>query len=697
MKKFLRWLPALLLFSAVSVACSDDPDNPTPEPDPNPTPGTKVEAQTTEGADITLVATSTDKIEWQVTPHSECLSYRVEFKMRARFAEDYRMALRTEPDMSYEEYTKVRMFATDGTGAGAWKGAVDGVGEPRDFSTDMTIFQGVMIPDAEYQIMVWGCRTDDGNNPAEYTEMTVRTNSAGELIGNPEVALSVITNTRYTQVTYTPNEDCAGFFWWELARADFDEFFESGGTEKEFMDIACSYVLDYATEEVENVRDLLAWGDKDTRSTAVAIAMDGNLTRNPTIFYAHYDLKEPDPNVAPAKYSCEFVKCSSMMLRFDVTFESETTKWVYYCLNPSGGQLPNNEYDLVLNGGWMVSKDDPYQWQYVEPDTDYSIFITATNTDEQVLKMEELDLCQTKPIGTFDQPKDLMKWEKVDGNDKTKFRINFYPNEEQIACYFFMTLEKGMCYPDPVTGGMTDIDLTDPKNVETMRMYMIQHANLNTPLSGKAEAHFTYTACEPDTDYVTFVLAETWDGNFVDVQYMNVRTAPNDGGEDPKVEFGEDAVDKDNMRWSVEIIPNEDVYSMRYLVCTEDEASARIDDLESATDEEKLKAWTEYVMGEAAMTNYGQTTTLEGRITDDMLALAIGIGKNHETGKDVYSDLAVMRLNYDTMESEVLTLSPEAQKAIAKAVAERFEAEKTARVAAKPLPGYGGAHVRIRN
>ena len=107
MKKFLRWLPALLLFSAVSVACSDDPDNPTPEPDPNPTPGTKVEAQTTEGADITLVATSTDKIEWQVTPHSECLSYRVEFKMRARFAEDYRMALRTEPDMSYEEYTKV--------------------------------------------------------------------------------------------------------------------------------------------------------------------------------------------------------------------------------------------------------------------------------------------------------------------------------------------------------------------------------------------------------------------------------------------------------------------------------------------------------------------------------------------------------------------------------------------------------------
>ena len=97
------------------------------------------------------------------------------------------------------------------------------------------------------------------------------------------------------------------------------------------------------------------------------------------------------------------------------------------------------------------------------------------------------------------------------------------------------------------------------------------------------------------------------------------------------------------------------------------------------------------------MTNYGVTTSVKSSITDDMLVLAIGIGKNHETGKDVYSDLAVMRLNYDTMEYEELTLGQEAQKAIAKAVAERFEAEKTARVAAKPLPGYGGAHVRIRN
>lgn len=252
-----------------------------------------------------------------------------------------------------------------------------------------------------------------------------------------------------------------------------------------------------------------------------------------------------------------------------------------------------------------------------------------------------------------------------------------------------------MCYPDPVTGEMTDIDLTDPKNVETMRMYMIQHANLNTPLSGKAEAYFTYTACEPDTDYVTFVLAETWDGNFVDVQSMNVRTAPNDGGEDPKVEFGDVTVDKDNMSWSVEIIPNEDVYSMRYLGCTEKDASAGID-LESATDEEKLKAWKDYVMG-AGMPNYGETTTSGGKISDDMLVLAIGIGKNHETGDNVFSNLAVMRLNYDTMEYEELTLGQEAQKAIAKAVAERFEAEKTARVAAKPLPGYGGAHVRIRN
>lgn len=703
MKKFFRWLPALLICTAMSMACSDDEPTPGSGPvDPVDPTENQVLAKTSEGADITLISKGTDKFEWQITPRSECLSYRVDVKIRARMVEDHRMAMRTEPDLSYEQFIQDRMFATDGTGAGAWVGAVDGESEARDFSTDMTIFQGVMIPDMEYIIMVWGCRNNTGGSPAEYTEMTVRTNKVSELIGNPEVKLDVITNTRYSQVTYTPNEDCAAYFWWELPAADFDEFFENGGTDEQLGDICISYVYEYATEAYTNIRDLLAWKDKDTRTAVVAIAMDGNLTRNPTQFYAEYELKKPDPNVPDPEYHFEFVKCSALVVRFDVELGNETTMNAYYCLNPNEtGQLPKNETDLVVNGGWIVPREDPHQWQYTSPDTDYRILITARNNQSILLPMADLELCHTKPLGNFDLPKDKMKWEKVSDDDKTKFKMEFYPDED-ISCFFFCTLLKGSCYYDPVLGQVTDIDLTDPKNVETMRKYMINNANVASPLIGAREAwgDFTYTGLEPGKEYTTFVLAEDWDGNFVDVQYLDVSMLANPGGPNPVVEFGEGSVDTENMVWNLDIIPNADVYSLRYCCSEESAASVRIDDydFEVTPDEQKLQAWTEYILGDVALKNHGTKTSIfNARISDNMLTLAIGIGK--KDGADVYSNLAVMRLDYDTKKYEQLTLGQKAQETIAKVVAEHFKAQKPARVAAKPLSGFGGnsSRVIIRN
>ncbi len=690
MKKFFRWLPALLICSAMSVACSDDPDTPKVDtPVDNPT---EVRAKTSEGADITLIATDTRRFEWQITPRSECFSYRVDVKMRARMNEDYRMAAMEDSELTYEQYVQNRMFASDGTGAGAWVGTTeDGVSEPRDFSTDMTIFQSVMLPDTEYIIMVWGCRNNEGGNPAEYTEMRVRTDSAGDLIGNPEVSLDIITNTRYSQVKYTPNEDCAAYFRWELPEADVQEFLETVGDEAALSDIVCSYVISYATEASTSTRDLLAWQAQgcDTKTSVIAVAMDGNLTRNPTLFYGRYELKPSDPTIPAPDYKFTFIKNSALVVRFDLELVGEHTMNAYYCLNPSlVGQLPNNALELVLLGGWIVPREDPYQWQYVTPDTDYKLRITARN-DQSVLKdMEEVKLCHTYPLGNFDVSKDEMKYEQSGDSDKTKFKMEFYPSEN-ISCFMYCTLEKPSFYYDPIKEQVTDIDLTDPKNVEYMRTYMINYANIASPLQGDREhwGDFTYTGLEPGTTYTTFVLAETWDGNFVDVQYHDVTTVDNPGGPDPEVTFGEISVDKDKMEWSVEIIPNGDVFSMRYCCSTEIEASARIDDydFETTPDEEKLAAWTEYILGDVALTNHGSKATSGGPIKNDELVLAIGQGM--KDGDVVNSALAVARLDYNTMEAKVLNLSPKAQETIAKVVAKHLKAEKAVRTAAKPLPG----------
>lgn len=687
MKKFFRWLPALLLCAAMGVACSDDEPTKGPGGSGIDTPSEiSALAKSDEGADITIIAVDQRKIEWQITPRPDCKSYRVDVKVKNRFRNDLWEARKTTPELTWEEYAQLRMFATDGTGAGAWKGTEDGVSEPRDFSTDMTIFQGFWLPDMEYIIMVWGCLSDNGTNPSEYTEMTVRTESAGELIGNPEVAQTSQANARFTQIFYTPNEDCAGYFHLDTPKAHVDEILAAGFSEAELSDI----VISFGAPSTEAVDYTLDWGFNPPKNEiySLGVAYDANYTRNPKIFYHAYELKPKDPNMELPQYKFTFVKTSSCVVRFDVEFDYPTTINAYYCLDPSpAGQLPTNAADLAANGGWIVSKDDPEQWQFVNPDTDYKILITARNKQYDLVEpMGVHDLCHTKPMGNFDEPKEKMRIEVPELGDKTKFRVDFYPAED-ISCFFFCTLEKGMTYYDPITAQMTDTDLTDPKNIATMRSYMINNANIASPLIGARESwgDFTYTGLEPGKEYVTFVLAETWDGNFVDVQYKTISTKDNPGGPNPKIEFGEVTIKEDKTEWNVQLIPNADVYYMRYCGTSVESASNSLDDPKNATMEEKFTAWSEYVLGEAGMYNNGTEAVSGGLLRNDMLVLALGYGRD-ENGDDVYSDLAVMCYYYATNTYEELKLPESVKAAIAKVVAKHDLKQKATPKMAKPLP-----------
>lgn len=701
MKKFFRWLPALLICTAMSVACSDDD---TPDVVVPPTPGsneTEVRAQTEEGADIVLISKDQRKFEWQVIPRADCKSYRVDVKVAARVQNDLYEAQKTNPELTYVELTQLKMFANDGSGAGSWVGTVDGVSEPRDFSTDMTIFQNFMLPDMEYVIMVWGCLTDQGTNPAEYTELKVRTDSAGELIGNPVVAQRSVANTRKTQIYYTPNEDCAAFFYLDTPKDDVVDYLNHEGfSDATLSDVICSFFSAPATTAIKPIVD---WGfnaDPNHIVYSIAVAMDANYTRNPTLSFHEYHVLPKDPTVPAPEYSFKFEKCSSLVACFEITCDNKETMNAYYCLDPNDVGLPKNAAELATKGGWIVAPETTKHWQYVSPDTEYHILITARNNQSVLVEpMDRLPFCHTKPIGNFDQPKEWMKWSKSTDTDKTKFRIDFEPDVEKISCFFYCTLEKGSCYYDPVTQQMTDIDLTDPKNIARMRTYMINNANQATPLQGDPESYnyFSYTGLTPGKDYVTFVLAETWDGNFVDVQYMEVTTKENNGGPKPEITFGDVKVDEENMSWEVMLKPNDDVYSMRYCGSTETAASVRIDDydFETTPDAEKLQAWTEFILGDVALKNFGSQTFVGGKITDNMLVIAIGVGRD-EDGEDVYSKLAVMRLDYDTKKYEQLNLGPKAQEVIQKVIAKHNLAQKKAPIPAKPLPGYGPANNRNR-
>lgn len=697
MKRIFKWLPALLAFAALSVACKTD--DPTPAPGPEEEPWVqeqKVEAQTSEGASIEFVSVDLQKFEWTITPNPDCLAYRVEVIMKDRALNLLWEAQKTDPSLTFEGWAEQTMFATDGSGAPSWTGAVDGVGEPRDFSSDMTIFQGYVFPDTEYYIMVWGCLSADGNSPSEFTCMTVKTNDPGELIGNPEVELQHECTYRFTQTTAIPNEDCAYFNVMVLPQADVDEYLaQEQFSEATLLNVISSFSIAPETEAVQTTA--LDWGfnaDPTHVIGAVAVARDGNLKPNPKLFYDQYTVLEKDPTAELPSYTYTFKRNSAYAVEFRVEYDPETTSNAYYSIQPNSSGTPKDAADMIQNGGWVVGPEEFDQFQYVSPDTHYEIWLTARNYQSDILEMEKLDLCDTKSVGTFDVDASNFKSE-LTSVSKTQATVSFEPTDE-ISCWFFLALAKGEVYYDPVTGESTGLDVTDPANKEKARVYLMNNGNIFTQNTSWIVEddwnHFTYTGMEPGKEYVHMCLAETWDGNFVDVQYVPITTSDNTGGDDPQITFDMDQsiVDAENLTWQVRFSPNDHVTQMYYCICSETEACALLDQGVDAPMDQKYTAWSEYVLGEAGMNNAGVAITLgPTAIYDNMLALAIGYGAvNPDTNERYLSPLAVLRLNLETMQME--DISQEAQSDETKAAVAAMMAKARAAIQSKPVKPLSG-------
>lgn len=698
MKRIFKWLPALLAFAALSVACKTDEPTPGPQgPEEEPWEQVqKVEATTSEGASIEFVSVDLQKFEWKITPNPDCLAYRVDVIMKDRALNFWWEAQKTDPELTFEGWARQTMFAVTGEGAASWTGAVDGVGEPRDFSSDMTVFQGYVFPDTEYYIMVWGCLSADGNSPSEFTCMTVKTNDPGELIGNPEVKLTHEATYRFTQTTAEPNEDCAYFNVMVLPQKDVDDYLaQEQFNEATLLNLISSFSIAPETEAIQTTP--IDWGfnaDPTHVIGAVAVARDGNLKPNPKLFYDQYTVKEKDPNAELPSYTYTFKRNSAYAVEFRVEYDPETTSNAYYSIQPNSSGTPKDAADMIQNGGWVVGPDEFDQFQYLEPDTDYEIWLTARNYQSDILEMEQLNLCRTKSVGNFDVDSTNFVSELTNVS-KTQATVSFEPSDK-IACWFFLALEKGAPYYDPITGASTGRDVTDPKNIADARVYLMNNGNIftqNTTWIVKDDwDHFTYTGMEPAKEYVHMCLAETWDGNFVDVQYVPITTSDNTGGADPKITFDmeQSYVDTQNLEWTVRFMPNDHVTQMYYCICSETEACALLDQGVDAPMDQKYPAWSEYVLGEAGMNNAGVATILGPTdIYDNMLALAVGYGSvNPDTNERYLSPVAVLRLNLETMQME--DISQESLSEETKAVVAAMMAKARAAIQSKPVKPLSG-------
>ncbi len=712
MKSFFKWLPVLAACAALTASCSKD--------DPQPGPGgedekeylTEANALTAEGANIKLDLTDYTTFEWTIVPNSECLSYRCEIMMADRFENDLWEQQKERPDLTATDYAKERMFATDGSGAGTWNGE-------RAFSSSETIFQqAVLFPDTEYYIMVWGCLTPDGENPSEYTQLLVRTADPGELVGSPRVQVEGVVNYRASQGVLIPNEDAAYFNMMTLPGAHVREFLEVFSEEK-----LCNVISSFAGSpiSIENCtvdpdfgnvltyRDqALNWGfdaDSSNEIATVGVARDVNMKMYPVPAIAYYKLKEKDPNAVPPSYEYTFGDISAYAVRFRLEFDPATTANVYYSLQPNTAGVPVNAADLIQNGGWVVGPDTFDQFQYISPGVHNYMYVSARNFQADIIEpMDSIGFPDPKPIpvygeaGFMDESEGLFDI-KITNINKSQATVEFYPDEDKIACYWFAALYKNdEEYVDPDTGQNWG-HLTDPANAANTAAYLIQRGNVFTcaakEISKEDWGSYTFTSMESDAEFTCFALAETWEGKLTPVRYADFTTKDNEGGPNPTVSFdlASCIVDQASMTWTVRFVPNEDATRMRFMIITETDVYSVLPDGVESTNEEKATALWERLLGnEGGMENVGTPIILgPTTITDNMLAVAMAYGsQNAETGEAYRSKLYVLRLDLATLQMEEITdqFSADAQALLAK-VAAKYEARRAATpVEARPLTGH---------
>lgn len=696
MKRFLKWLPFLAAAALVASCSKDEPAGVGGNDGGDKEYATEANALTAEGANIKLRTTDYTSFEWQVVPNSDCLSYRCDVYMYDRFMNDLWEQRKTRPELTEEEYVEERLFAQDGSGAGTWAGE-------RDFSSQETIFQqSTMFPDTEYVVFVYGCLSDDGNNPSELTKLVVRTADPGPLVGNPRVQVDAVANQRATQAYITPNEDAAYFNLFTLPGQDVRDFLENF-TEEQLCNVTSSFVgSPISSAECTYDADLgvtcyrdqvLNWGfnaDPNHEIASIGVARDVNMKMYPvpTIKYYTVAPKNPDAPLPSYTYDPANTVLSAFAVKFRLEFNPETTANVYYSLQPNTSGVPKDAEDLIMNGGWVVGPGEYDQFQYVTSGVENYIFVSARNYQADILPMDTISFGVAPAIPKYGEPSNMADESLFsieipeDGVAKTQGRVVFKVGEG-ISNWYFAALTTGDHYTDPE--GENWGDVTSSSNPENTAAYLFQKGNIFTNADGISEddwGSFTFTGMEPSTSYTVMALAVTWDSKYVPVQYATFTTSDNTGGPNPNVEFDMDktVVDATNMQWQVRFVPNEDVTQMYYMILDEVDACTTLPDGVNASMEEKAAAWTERLLStEGGMSNIGNPATLGPTLIDDnMLAIAMAYGStDSESGERYRSALKVLRLDYETLEMEDISdqLSSSAQAAIQKAV-ERMEAQK---------------------
>ncbi len=630
-----------------------------------------------DGCEIEVTGVQYDNFQFVVRPGSQVVTYRVDVYPLCRLynalfnslcgATDY--TAKVEWALVEED---IRGYVFDTSGSGAYVFDSNG-GEEREFDWMNSAYQQAdLVPGAEYLIIAVGCYDKEGFDQGDISICHVTTKQK-ELIGNPEVKITVETGWKKARVTHSPaNSDTKYFYNFMSTENDVMPFIQGYGRKmyRDFMRHTLGDPLDINDGSAN--WNMYNWGSEADPSVvwmASAIGLDANETPSEEFQTVLFQLDEvPDGIVegtgtikADEKYT------SSTVVWYDYTIDYNARTLLHKILSSDlADQYKNDEnalaalaIDIDSNGGWGLSNDN---FGYNTETAEYT-GESLTSRDFQILSSALEGNGGYTDGGSYQFAYVL----RNAANDLSK--VNF---SEPFTSKARVLDAPETCQSNGVatltSAGRTSIKFTaeydfentsgihfnwffgDPETLTREQALQLAIAGGEQPSTfwwavpgGKDE--FTIAGVDVNTTYTMVYVYEDWNGVFGEIGLATCTTEEPIGGDNPSAEILTEMT-PDGLKVSFQA--NDDTLWMKYAVGDKSTEGTSLmlnylgEDIGMGTPAENAQyfydTWQLWVSGEAGMYTANTSASVFNALSSNELYVILcqPYGKNDVPGKLAY-------------------------------------------------------------
>lgn len=541
-----------------------------------------------------------------------------------------------------------------------------------------------IIPDCEYYIIALAYYDEEGLNPASLSIGSVTT-PAKALAGDPQIGIDVEVGYSAFIVRYHPNEDCKYFSHWVWTTEEISEYIDLFGEKLmgDFCRSAYSDALDASLEENLAVKMTFEANSLDRKNTAIAVALDANLTPSQVIMRKDFELLDiPEGDFKPVARIEAGSRIGATLAYFDVEMEKNCMSCFYRLytaeqaeqLKAASKEVQAAEALSIANEGWGVANPrfsfntdlekltgDAYKVTEEEhqaellPETEYVIAYVAKNYFQELS-----DLCFSKTFKTKklvkDTPEACAGDVRLSFSDISRwgFTFNFDFDYSKIASYRFQ-----LVYPYDKDAELLPPHYINDRNDREKWMtffydtFVSSPAGFDTPIVNVWTAEksgydgYTMYGYESGITYVYAYCAEDINGVVGPVKFVEVKTTEANPGPNPTMTLEGLRYEEETRSVTGKFIANEDAKMIKYIGVTVNDASLYASCALNDLVKTQRRDYNAYMtLWESQLIELGLSTNAESvtfgydcdKISDTpVLIAAISIGE--ENGEDVYSPM----------------------------------------------------------